>query len=80
MKQITVHKFSFSNKAEKKKEFRSKVWKNKRKEATRLLCISIQAPSTPDPNVWHVSLLLFVLSAFPVTPQLGGEKQNLKRS
>jgi hypothetical protein len=57
----------------KKKNFRSKVLKTKKrirvkrsKEAMRLLCVSIQAPSTPGPNLLHVCLLAFVLSAFPV--------------
>jgi hypothetical protein len=33
-----------------KKNFRSKVLKNKRKEAMRLLCITIREPSTPGPT------------------------------
>jgi hypothetical protein len=32
------------------------------------LCVSIQVPSTPGPNLPHVCLLLFVLSASPVAP------------
>jgi hypothetical protein len=34
----------------------------------RLLCISIQAPSTPDPSFLHVCLLSFVLSESPFFP------------
>jgi hypothetical protein len=44
----------------------------------KLLCISIQAPNTPDPNFLHVCLLSFVLSASPVTLSVG-EKQEQEK-
>jgi hypothetical protein len=62
-----------------KEDFRSKVLKIEKrsrvkrcKEATRLLCVSIRVPSTPDSNFLHVCLLSFALFASHLQLGQGG--------